>query len=408
VFARMRIPVSVLGLVLVATLGFVLSRSSMNVAQGATSPPFTGIGVVRFGGGNWGSLTNTSKYSALIVSAGNANSAGAQAGRALMYACGTNMPSDSTSAECGVSYSDALANDWILKDASGNPVHYKGTAAVLTDIGNSAYQQRFIADIDADLRTHPGIDGVFIDDVTGSLIGSGTPVSTKYPDNASYRAAMLSFVRAVGPALKAKGWYVSVNASILDGAIESTTGTAWDGSQYIWWVNQIAPSVDGIAMEHWQQNWDSTDSVRTTGSTGSQAWDGWQRVAVAVQARHKDFLAVEQGPLDDTSKATYLRASFLLAWKPGGGFFLYTDDYDGDGDPWNRVANPAIGRPVEAAQRVGVGFRRTFSRGIVILNPSPATAQTFEFRRRYVLSAGVATRSVTLPPKSGLILRRAP
>src|SRR5262249_25315544 len=161
---------------------------------------------------------------------------GSQTGRALMYACGTNMPSDSTSAECGVSYSDALANNWILKDSSGNPVHYKGSSPVLTDIGSTAYQQAFVTAIDADLRTHPGFAGVFIDAGTGSLIGSGTPVSPLYPDDANYRAAMLSFIKAVGPALKAKGWYVSVNASILDGAIESTTGTAWDGSQYIWWV----------------------------------------------------------------------------------------------------------------------------------------------------------------------------
>ena len=160
------------------------------------------------GGGNWGTLSNTSSYNVLLVSSGNANAAGALSARSLMYACGTNMPSDGTSAECGVSYADAVANGWILKDSSGNPVHYKGTSAVLTDVGNAAYQQRFVSDIDADLRTHPGVDGVFIDDVTGSQFGGGTPVAAKYPSDASYRAAMLSFMKAIGPALKAKGWYV--------------------------------------------------------------------------------------------------------------------------------------------------------------------------------------------------------
>ena len=60
----------------------------------------------------------------------------------------------------------------------------------------------------------------------------------------------------------------------------------------------------------------------------------------------KDFYAIETGALSDTGKADYLRASFLLAWKPGRGAFFYTDDYAGKGDPWGRVATPAIGRPL--------------------------------------------------------------
>src|SRR5580765_3359152 len=197
-------------------------------------------GLIRLGGGNWSGLTDVHRYGVIVASAPNANSAGAQPGRALMYACGTNMPSDQSSALCGVSFADAAAKGWILRDESGSYVHYKGQYPVLVDIGNRAYQRRFIRDIDADLRTHAGVDGVFIDDVTGSLIST----SPKYRDNASYRSAMLSFIKAVGPALKAKGWYVAVNASILDGSAEAVTGPSWDGSQYIWWAHQLARYVD--------------------------------------------------------------------------------------------------------------------------------------------------------------------
>ncbi len=340
----------------------------------------------------------------IITSAANARYARLQPGRALLYACGTNMPSDATSAGCGVSHSAALANNWILKDASGNPVHYKGTSAVLTDIGNSAYQQRFISDIDADLRTHPGIDGVFIDDVTGSQIGGGTPVSPEYPDNASYRAAMLSFVKAVGPALKARGWYVSVNASILDGAIESTTGTAWDGSQFIWWVNQISPYVDGIAMEHWQQNWDSSDSVRTTGSTGSTAWDGWQRIVSAVQANGKDFFPIGWGPLSNTTRSAYLKGSFLLDWNGGQGAFSYADSYSGSGDPWNPAWTTDIGTPNGAKFQVGVGWRRNYTGGTVVVNPSPSSSQTFSLGASYLTQSSTSASAVTLSPATAMIL----
>ena len=359
-------------------------------------------GLVRLGSGNWGAVTNADRYGVIIASPANANSAGGQPGRALMYACGTNMPADPTSAHCGVSFAYAAAKDWILKDDNGNYAHYKGRSSVLADIGNSSYQRRFINAIDADLRTHPGIDGVMIDDVVGSLITE----SARYRDNASYRAATLSFIQAVGLALKAKGWYVAVNASILDGEAEGVTGPAWNGTQYIWWVRRIARYVDGINMEHWQQNWDGSDSVRVRGTSGSQAWDGWQRLPPVVHKLGKDFYASERGALTDVQKAAYLRASFLLVWKRRQGAFFY-DDHSGRGDPWRLVATPGIGWPIQTARRVGVGLRRIFTSGTVLVNPSASESQTFGFQRKYLMPDGTATRSVTLPAASGLVLRQA-
>ena len=83
------------------------------------------------------------------------SAAGAQPGRALMTVCGTNEAPDSSSAGCGVSYADAVANGWVLKDASGNYVRYPSSYPVLLDVGTTAYQQRFISSVDAALRTHP-------------------------------------------------------------------------------------------------------------------------------------------------------------------------------------------------------------------------------------------------------------
>ena len=127
-YSRMRYPLSCFCLFLLATFGFALAGSSgKNLAQGALSAPYTGNGAIRLGGGNWGTLSNTAKYSVLLASSENANLAGAAPGRALMYACGTNTDSsDAGSAPCGVSYSTAVANNWILKDSSGNYIHYRG------------------------------------------------------------------------------------------------------------------------------------------------------------------------------------------------------------------------------------------------------------------------------------------
>jgi hypothetical protein len=360
-------------------------------------------GVVRLGSGNWQTLTNRGRYGVLVVGAANANFAGAQPGRALIYGCGINIPNATWSGSCGVSWREAVANNWLLKDANGNYVPYGDGSSYLADLGNSSYQRRFVSEMDSDIRVHRGIDGVFIDNVVGSLITR----SFKYQDSASYRLAMLAFVKVVGQALKRKGWYVAVNASILDAGAQSFTGKSYDGTQYIWWAKQIAPYVSGISMERWQQNWDSRGSVRTSGTAGTQAWDGWERLPSVVASLGKDFYALEKGALNDAGRAAYLRASFLLAWKRGRAAFFYTEDSAGRGDPWGLVAKPDIGRPAGSRRPIGVGFRRTFTNGTVVVNPSPSQSQTFAFQRKYLMPDGTETSSVTLPPASGLVLRRA-
>ena len=299
-----------------------------------------------------------------------------------------------------------MANNWLLKDANGKYVPYgQGYSnEYLADIGNSSYQRRFFSEMDADIRVHRGVDGVFIDNVIGNLISS----SDKYRDNASYRLAMLAFIKAVGPALRARGWYVAVNAGMNDDSAQAFTGETNDGTQYIWWYKQIGPYVSGISTERWQQYWGSPGApVRTSGAAWNQAWEGWERLPSVVASMGKDFYAITQGALTDRGKAAYLRASFLLAWKPGRGAFLYTDNYVGKGDPWRLVATPDIGRPLGPRRRIGVGFKRTFTSGIAVVNPSPSQSQAFGFHRKYLMPDGTTTRSITLPPTSGLVLRRA-
>ena len=86
-----------------------------------------------------------------------------------------------------------MANNWLLKDANGKYVPYGHgySNLYLADIGNSSYQQRFISEMDSDIRAYRGVDGVFIDNVVGNLIS----ISDKFRDNASYRQAMLAFMR---------------------------------------------------------------------------------------------------------------------------------------------------------------------------------------------------------------------
>ena len=128
----------------------------------------------------------------LIVGAANAKTAGAQPGRTLIYGCGVAIPNASWSARCGVSWKEAVAKDWLLKDANGKYVPYGHgySYLYLADIGNSSYEQRYISEMDSEIRAYRGVDGVFIDNVVGNLINT----SDRFRDNASYRQAMLAFI----------------------------------------------------------------------------------------------------------------------------------------------------------------------------------------------------------------------
>jgi hypothetical protein len=195
--------------------------------------------LIRCGSGNWRTLTNTRRYGVFIVGPANARFAGAQRGRALIYGCGVSIPNASWSASCGVSWKEAVANNWLLKDANGKYVPYGHgySNEYLADIGSSSYRQRFISEMDADIRGYRGVDGVFIDNVVGNLMSS----SDEYRDNASYRSAMFGFIKSVGPALRARGWFVAVNAGMNDNGARAFAGDPNDGTQHIWWYKQIAP-----------------------------------------------------------------------------------------------------------------------------------------------------------------------
>jgi hypothetical protein len=384
----------------------------------------SGIGLVRWGGGsgpsnNWRALTNMNRYSVVLVGAANAPAAAGLPGRSLLYACGVNVPTASWSGTCGVSWTTAVAKGWILKDASGNYASFDGgDGFYLADVGNPSYQRAWLGQMLALLHRYRGIDGVLIDNVIGSTIYPPDPPAT-YPDNASYRAAMKSFMDYVGPALQAKGYYVDVNASMIDTTTpgwQASFGNQCDGSQFIWWYHLLARDVRAFTTESWEMNWDSSGSIRLSGTAScDQNWDGWQRLVARVQGMGKDFIPLTSGPGDagGVAKSTYLKASFLLDYNGGTSAFVYAAGgptvYSGSADDWMGGApwTYNLGRATGGKTRVGVGWRRDFRSGTVVLNPNPVSSQTFPLAATYILPDGSRTTAVTLDPGSALILRLA-
>ena len=229
---------------------------------------------------------------------------------------------------------------------------------------------------------------MFIDDVLYDLTPLTGQEAAQYPTQQSWAQAQLSFVAAVGQALQAHGYYVLVNASgYVPGAAASD-----DGNNTIQWWRKLGPYVNGLMNEYYQH-----DLRRVQHRCGrpepawNQNWDGWQQLVSTAQSLGKDFYGVTYGNAGDTAAMAYGKASFLLDWDGGGGAFMF-QTLDGS-DPSNPAWTTDIGQPSAAKQQVGVGWMRTYSGGIALVNPSPSTAQTFQLPGSYQTSGGSTVTS---------------
>jgi hypothetical protein len=363
------------------------------------SNPRPGVGIIRLGQGAdaWRTGSGYQAYSYLIVGRAVAGLAAREPGRSLVYFAGTDV---NTRWDAGVPYRLAAARGWLLRDGAGNLLVNKGYPDnYVGDVGDPAYQQAWLANVLRFLRAHHD-DGVFIDDVLRDLVPLAGTEAAKYPSQQAWAAAQLSFVRAVGSGLRARGYYVLVNAS---GYIPGDPASD-NGSSTIAWWRQLAPSVSGLFNEYYQQISDGSDTLRASGTSWQQNWDGWQRLVQAAQALGKDFVGLAYGSSSDTQGMSYGKASFLLDWNGGGGAYIYEPRGEHP-TPWNDAWTADIGRPAAPKQRVGAGWLRRYSAGVSIVNPSPFSSQTFHLGGNYLTPDGQTVAEITLAPTSGLILR---
>lgn len=324
----------------------------------ARALPTKGIGVIRLGDG-FSQASGYGRYAYVIVGRGDASKAARFHGTTLVYMAGMDVTGFNT----GVSASEARAHHWLLRDADGNLLKEDGyDNFYLADVGSSAYQRAWLRNVLAFLRS-TGIRGVFIDDVladpSGWTVGHVFPAA--YPDQPSWAAAMTSFVRAVGPVLKARGYYVLLNANgrVRDSSSENS------GQYDARWWRQLAPYVSGLLTEYWQQNPIDVAQLRSVGVEWFQLWRGWERLVSVAQRAGVDFFGLTHGTRDDVQAMRFGKASFMLDWNGRGGAFIF----DTDGDPYNPVWGVDLGRPLRRKVELAPGvWRRRYERGLVVVN----------------------------------------
>jgi Hypothetical glycosyl hydrolase family 15 len=334
-------------------------RSALRPKEPSKPAPLPGTGVVRFGT-TFMAASGYERFSYVLVSRGDARAAARLPGTSLVYMSGTSVP---PSWSTGVPYELARTNGWLLKDAGDHYLVNPNYGTYIGDIGNRAYQQAFVAGVTSFLAKTK-VDGVFLDDVVASyeaLTGDESPAL--YPNQTAWEAAMTSFVDYVGPALKARGYYVLANAGkFVPG--NSNSDTAAYTTEF--W-QRIAPSVSGLMCEYWLQSPIDLQQIRLIGSQWFQNWTGWQQLVSVAQDAGVDFFGLMKGSGDNVQAMRFGRGSFLLDWNGGGGAFMYS--ITDRNDPYAQSWVTQFGVPVKPKfERVPGVWQRRYKRGLVVVN----------------------------------------
>ena len=399
--------------ILLATLALALFLGGVQSAGGRATqlaPPTTATLRICSGCANYG-LSAPNRYSYVILHSWQAGlipqlKSGnpsikvlvyKDAAATLSYAC--HGGADDARLPAGVGYCWAGANrpDWFLTDTTGARIEFCDFAgAWQMDVGNAEYQQTWLENVLADLRSAPW-DGVMVDDVNQSetwhLCGR---TIARYPTAGAYTAATESFLSRVGPALRGAGFLAMPNIALDDWWSQDGL-SRWDR-----WV-----SYSSGAIQEYFSKWGHGTGRWLTDDGTHNDWSGRQALFSRPQAAGKPFVGVTYAPSDDVRSMRYARASFLLDWNGGSSALVFEPTTPEAQDPYFADWTTEIGAPTGARVRVGVAWKRVFANGIVVLDPSPSTPQTVNLGGNYVLPDGTIGSTVTVGPTEAVVLRAA-
>jgi hypothetical protein len=239
--------------------------------------------------------------------------------------------------------------DWFLRDSKGNLI-ITDESFVMMDPGNPGWQAYFLEQA-REMQEKFGWEGVFLDNVEASLgkIRRSGKMPVRYPDDASYQAAVLSFLKYLYT-----GYFQPHGRPLYANIIEVHDLATW--SKYLRFL-------DGVMDEAWAVGWDNS-------YLSYDEWDQQLRRAEKAQALGKQVILVAQGGQLDTSRQQFAFASYLLI-NNGRAAFRYTHHNDGYEQVWlygnyfQSLGNP-IGRRICPLNLLCV---REFSRGWVLVIP---------------------------------------
>lgn len=288
--------------------------------------------------------------------------------------------------------------EWILKDASGNPLYIpsgcSGTSCpqYAGDISNAAFRQAWIDELKGEVAH--GYRGVFIDDVNMDMqVSNGNEESVAPIDRStgrpmtseawrSYMARFMQEVRAQLP-----------NIEIAHNAIWYADDHAGTSNPYI---RAEIEAANFVFIER---------GANDSGLTGGEGqWSLHALLAYTDQVHALGRSVVMDGTSGKLQGLGYNLASYFLISNGG-------DAVSGDGQTptsWWSGWNVDLGEAKGPRYSWNHLLRRDFADGIVLVNQPGEPTQTVTLPTPMQNAEGATVTSVTLTPSSGAILTGTP
>ncbi len=287
----------------------------------------------------------------------------------------------------GVNYAEAnpAHPEWFLLNTSGDRIAESGYSWLwMADIGNAGYQQQWTDNVLKLLADGPW-DGVMMDDTNTTAKYDTNPAEiAKYPTDAAYQAAVRSMLAYAGPRIQAAGKLAIPNI----GSWSENPEVAKE------WLQFVSGGVDEMFAK-----WSSTPGQ------GYRDVAGWRTQIEEIQSTErmgKRFLAITQAGASDTQAIRYGWASVLLA---ADGHTAYSAAANYTGETWASEYEAQIGEPTsEATQIAGGAWERTFTGGLVVVNPTSSTVEV-RLDGTYTGSGLANATSAVMAPNTGLVLQ---
>jgi putative glycosyl hydrolase-like family 15 (GHL15) protein len=289
----------------------------------------------------------------------------------------------------GVNYAEAnnAHPEWFLLNTSGSRISEGGYSWLwMADTANQSYQQQWTSNVIKLLSTGPW-DGVMMDDTNTTARYHTEPASiAKYPTDAAYQGAIGSMLAYAGPRIQAAGKLAVPNMGSWSEYPEVVEG----------WLKYVSGGVDEMFAK-----WSPTPGQ------GYRDTSGWQTQIEEIQSTErmgKIFLAITQAEASDKQAILYGWGSVLLG---ADGHTAYSAAATYTSEEWCSECEAQIGEPTSVATKVAGGvWERSFSGGLVVVNPTTATVDV-DLGGTYSGSGLIDASTATMPANTALVLHRA-
>ncbi len=243
--------------------------------------------------------------------------------------------------------------DWFLLDTNGQRIRSKGDLYRM-DPGNAEWRNFFLTRV-LEWQNRTGWSGLFLDSLESSLseLQRNGTIPSKYPAEASYRAAILGFLDFLRTNYS-QAYGRPILANITIGLDEAT----W--SSYMQYL-------DGAMQERWAVDWDLNTYIN------EEKWEADLARAEKFQSQGKYMILVAPGNKSNANRQNFAFASYLLI-SNGKAAFRYSNS-DAYQEVWMyNNYQVDLGAPLGPRFRSGNLWKREFTNGVVIVDPVSHTA----------------------------------